>query len=269
MANGPNNYNASYSPVMGDRFETVLYWDAEPQAQYYYVYRETSRIKVEAPFTYKNDAGTSVIVFHDLFAWHIAQALDVFYWVSWAYIDPLTGQEVESDKTGPLYHLHPFALHLIEEAQALIGDDLRRVDGDQESVFGQVSLYNYKIAIHQAIEDINSEPTPTHFSFGSFPRNWLNLLTKGTIYYIMPKLYLLETAKTMTFNDQGQQWSPPELKAALKDIWDFWKEDYKENKKTIKQNVRPGPAAVGSLRALYISPQFMKFRHLSSGRPFF
>ena len=267
---GPKNIQAEVAPMMGDKFIVKLYWDEVPGVAYYNIYRETMPMSYMPPFNMAQfgGQGNNQIVFNDVLSWFSGQALDVFYWVSYVIYDPITGLPIESDKTGPITNIHPKTLRVIEETQAIIADDLRTtgVDG---SVYGQVSLYNYKIAAHQALSDINSEPTPTNFNFGTYPGNWFNLLTMGTLYYVLPKILILETAKTMQFNDQGQQWNPPDMAKLFKDLLDFYRDAFDKRKEKIKQNVRPGPIAVGSLRALYVSPQFLKFRHLDQGRPYF
>jgi hypothetical protein len=267
---GPTNFQAECSSMMGDRFNIKLYWDAVPGAAYYYLYRETNRKKITPPYDYGifQELGTQQLLYNDVYAWHTAHSLDIFYWVSSVTLDPYTGLEIESQKSGPLTNIHPKTLRVIEEAKALVADDLRTIDKDG-SVYGQVSLYNYKIAAHQALSDVNAEPTPTRLSFGEYPETWFNLLTLGTLYYILPKIEILETAKTMTFTDQGQNWNPPNMAEMFTKLREFYKEAYDQRRVKIKQNVRPHPLAVGSMKALYISPQFLKFRNIESGRPYF
>ena len=266
----PQNFQAEVAPVMGDRFEIKLYWDAVPGADYYKVYRETMMFEVHPPYDTGSfgDSGPKQILCNDTISWFQGQALDIFYWVSAIRIDPLTKLPIESEKSGPLTNIHPFCLRVVEQARCSVADDLKTLNVDG-SVYGQVSLYNYKIAAHQALSDINAEPTPSNFTFGSYPRNWHNLLTLGTIYYILPKLMILETAKTMQFNDQGQTWTPPNMADLFSKLLEHYEKAFETRRKAIKQNIRPGPLAVGSLRALYVSPQFLKFRHLDVGRPYF
>jgi hypothetical protein len=172
---------------------------------------------------------------------------------------------------GALTNLHPKGVRFIEEARALIGDDLRVFNDKSDTILEQVSVYNYKIAMDNALSDIASTPTPTpYLNYGNFPMEWKNLIVIGTLVFLLPRLILFEQAKQMKFASDGREWTPPDLSGVLKETLNMYKEMYNERKIAIKHNVRPHPKAIGSLRALFISPQLLKWRHLpDSSRPFF
>lgn len=165
--------------------------------------------------------------------------------------------------------MHPFGLRVIEEARAMIGDDLRMFNDKLKKVSEQISIYNYKIAMDQALSTINATPTFTSYTYGNIPDEFKSLLTMGTLINVLPKLILLEKAKAMSFEDQGQSWTPPDLSAAFESRLKDLKEDFNNLRKEIKHNIRPIPRAVGSLKALFISPQMLKWRHVPTGRNFF
>lgn len=267
----PANLDATYEAAVGDKFNVIVYWDAVPGANGYRLYRDTSVFEVLPPFKTRVIDGKERIIYKDLNAWSSATPLDIFYWVS-AVIRDENGLLIEeSPLTGAITNLHPKGVRFIEEARALIGDDLRVFNDKSDTVLEQISVYNYKIAMDNALSDIASTPTPTpYLTYANFPMEWKNLIVLGTLVFILPRLILFEQAKQMRFEDTGKNWTPPDLSGVLKEMLNTYKEMYNERKIAIKHNVRPFPKAVGSLRALMISPQLLKWRHLpDQGRPFF
>lgn len=273
----PEMVKGSYEPIIYDRFSTNIMWTAIPGATSYRVFRDMAEYAVEAPFNMIYDAETQrdLIVWRDTNAWSNAQPLDSFYWVCGVANDA-TGGLIQGELSDACTLLHPFALRCIEEARSMIADDFR-IFGAQatenpnvlQTTMEQVSAYNYKIALDQAVSDINSTPTPTNYGYGNFPGIWKNLATMGSLVYMLPRLIIFEQAKQMRFQDQGQEWTPPDISGILEKLKDMYKEMYDDRRIAIKHNVRPTPKAIGSLRALFISPQLLKFRHIPSGRPYF
>jgi hypothetical protein len=269
----PTNLGADYEELARDRFCVTLWWEPVPTADHYLVYRDTDVRTISAPYDMKTIEGKEMIVFRDVEAWHAGQSLDLFYWVSAvaASTDPVTNivTYTEGTKTDALTNLHPFGLRVIEEARSLIGDDLRIFNDANKTVKEQISIYNYKIAMDQALNKVNGTPTFTEFTYGTIPHTLKHLLTIGTLVYVLPKLILLEKAKATAFDDQGQSWTPPDLSSALEKQLDDYRTDFNEYSKEVKHNMRPYPMSVGSLRALFISPQMLKWRNVPTGRNFF
>lgn len=271
----PTTLIGGYEPLAFDRFSANIMWSPVPGAAKYKLYRDLNTIVIDASavetINYENQ---DLLIYRDTTAWTTSQPLDVFFWVSALELDATAvpyPTYVEGELSDALTHLHPFAIRIIEECRSMIGDDFR-IFGDANpagNCVEQVSAYNYKIALDQALMDINSSPTPTNFHYGNFPHTWKNLLSIGTLVWMLPRLILFEKAKAMQFQDQGQEWSPPDLSEALKLLQDMYKTMYDERRITIKHNVRPLPKAIGSLRALFISPQLLKWRHVPTGRPYF
>jgi len=268
----PTNTGATYEQLARDQFAVSLWWEPVPGAAYYKIYRDTDVLQVDPPYTYKTVEGKQFIVYRDVEAWFAGQSLDLFYWFS--AVENVTGSDgtvtpTEGTISDALTNLHPFGLRIVEEARSIIGDDLRIFNDANSTIKEQISIYNYKIAMDQALNTINSTPTFSTFTYGSVPHQLKSLLTIGTLVYVLPKLILLEKAKAMKFADQGQEWTPPELVDALEKNLTEWRKEFNENRREIKHNMRPAPMAVGSLRALFISPQMLKWRHVPSGRNFF
>ena len=270
----PQNLQADFYAYAADRFGIQLWWDPVPGAAYYNVYRDNDKIEVRPDattglFTYDKRNATQMITYRDAEAWFAGQSLDLFFWVSAVEQDPVTNQFVEGELSSAITNLHPFALRCIELGRSTIGDDLQIFNDTSSTVKEQISIYNYKCAMDMSISQINQTPTTTTFQYGNFPHQWTNLLVLGTLVHVLPKLILLEQAKQMKFADQGQEWTPPPLVEALKDLRKEFKEDFNDMRKEIKHNVRPSAMGVGSLHALFISPQLMKWRHVPTGRNFF
>jgi hypothetical protein len=273
----PTNFDADYEAIAGDQFCVTTYWEPVPGAHHYIVYRDQNSQEVYPAGTVGQTAffseitrnGAQMLAYRDTEAWFAGQSLDLFYWVRAIELDPITNLYVDGDLSDAITNLHPFGLRIIEEARSIIGDDIRMFNEQKAEVAQQVSIYNWKLAMDQALSAVNMTPTFTTHSYGTFPFIWKNLLTLGTLYYILPKLILLEKAKSMSFNDQGQEWTPPDISAALEKLRDDIKTDFNDLRKEIKHNVRPTPLGVGSLRALFISPQLLKWRHVPTGRNFF
>jgi len=268
----PTNLLADYEQLAQDKFCVTLGWEPVEGAHHYKLFRDTDVLEIEAPFQYKTVEGKQFIIYRDVEAWFAGQSLDLFYWV--AAVEALTGSSgaityEDGTLSDAITNLHPFGLRVIEEARSLIGDDLRIFNDKAGTVKEQISIYNYKIAMDQAMNKINSTPTWTEYTYGTIPHQFKNLLTIGTLSYVLPKLILLEKAKAMQFSDQGQQWTPPDLSAAFEKMLDDYRKDFDDMRKEIKHNVRPYPVAVGSLRALFMSPQMLKWRHVPTGRNFF
>jgi len=268
----PTNFDADYETLSRDRLCVTLWWEEDPRAAYYRLYRDTDVREIHPPYEYKTVDGKKFIVYRDVEAWSAGQALDLFYWVAAVEnIAPSGSPPIyqEGALSDALTNLHPFGLRVIEEARSMIGDDLRIFNDKMSKVKEQISIYNYKIAMDQALSAINSTPTFTSYTYGSIPYEFKHLLTLGTLVNVLPKLILLEKAKAMQFEDQGQQWTPPDLSAAFETRLKELKEDFNTLRKEIKHNVRPIPRGVGSLKALFISPQMLKWRHVPTGRNFF
>ena len=268
----PTNFDAKYEAIAKDRVILTLFWDPVPGADAYYLYRDDTKLTISPNvdtgiFDVMTVEGQDRIVFRDLRSWDHAASLDLFYWVSAA--QNVNDVLVEGTKTDPITNVHPFAIRTIEEVRVFLADDFEKI-ANNKSIYEQLSTYQYKIAMDAALSEIAATPTPTPgLHYGNFPKEWKFLLILGTILYIIPRLELLETAKQMTFSDQGQSFTPPDLSAKFAVIRDHYKTLFSERTVAIKHNVRPSPMAVGSLRALFLSPQLLKFRHLQSGRPYF
>lgn len=268
----PTNLDATYEAITKDRVILTVYWDPLPGAVQYNLYRDEAKIDVlpdpiTGEFELLNVEGRDRIVHRDIRSWDQGQSLDLFYWVSG--VENVNGSLIEGEKAGPITNVHPFAIRTIEEVRTFLADDLEKVLSNK-SIYEQLSTYHYKIAMDAALSEIAATPTPTPtLTYGNFPKNWKFLLILGTIVYVLPRIELLETAKQMQFSDQGQGWTPPDLSAKFAALRDHYNTMFKEKTAAIKHNVRPGPVGVGSLRALFLSPQLLKFRHLQSGRPYF
>lgn len=270
----PKNFEADYAPISQDRFTIELTWDPVPGAVYYNLYRDLDKIEVRPDavtglYQYKTVGGQQQIVYRDADAWFYGNSLDLFFWVAAVEQDPNTLEFIEGTMSEAITNLHPFALRAVELARASLGDDLRIFNEDQSKVAEQISIYNYKLAADRALSAINQTPTFTTYSFGNFPHIWQDLLIQGTLVKVLPKIILLEQAKSMKFTDQGQDWAPPDISGALKELLKTWNEDFNSTRKEVKHNVRPHGMGVGSLHALFISPQLLKWRHVPTGRNFF
>lgn len=267
----PANFDADYKAVMKDSVSIILWWDPVPGASFYRLYRDGSVLAdVKPPYTLITKDSQQKISYVDNTAWFGATPLDIFYWVAAVEVDQ-NNNEIEGELAGALTNLHPKAVRYIEEAKSFIGDDLRVFNDKSNTVLEQVSIYNYKIAMDNALADIASTPTPTpYLNYANFPPSWKNLLILGTLVFVLPRLILFEQAKQMKFSSDGREWTPPDLSGVLKEMLNMYKEMYNERKIAIKHNVRPHPRAIGSLRALYVAPQLLKWRHVpDSARPFF
>jgi len=268
----PTDFTGTYEPLAYDRFSANLLWTPVDGADEYWIYRDLDKIVVEPPFETTVYNNQEYVIYRDTAAWTNAQPLDCFFWVQAVEGPDATGNYEEGDQTDALSLIHPFVIRIIEEARSMIGDDFRifgNIASTGTDLLEQVSAYNYKVAVEQALSDINSTPTPTAYNYGTFPAMWKNLITVGTLVWMLPRLILFEKAKAMQFQDQGQEWTPPDLSESLKGLLDMYKDIYDDRRVAIKHNVRPMPKAVGSLRALFISPQLLKWRHVPTGRPYF
>lgn len=270
----PQNLQADYYAFASDRFGVQLFWEPVPGAAYYNVYRDNDKFEVRPDQTTGNfeiidHNGLRMITHRDGEAWYAGQSLDLFFWVAAVAYDPATNAYTEGEISDAITNLHPFALRTIELTRSMIGDDLQIFNDKSGVVKEQMSIYNYKCAVDISLSAINQTPTATTFQYGSYPHQWQNLLVQGTLYYALPKLILLEQAKQMKFADQGQEWTPPDLVVALKELRKEIGEDFNAMRKEVKHNVLPHGMGVGSMHALFISPQLMKWRHVPSGRNFF
>jgi hypothetical protein len=261
----PQNLGVRYEAISGDAVLLTVYWDPVPGTSYYYVYRDDQRFRVDTPDVITVD-GTDRLAYRDTLAWNQGQSLDLFYWVSAVDING-----VEGEKSDVLTNVHPFVIQTIEKARSVLADDMARFLGKQNcsSVYEQVSTFSYKIAMDLAMGDINSEPTPTGFNYANFPKNWQTLLVLGTICWIIPRINILEAAKAIQFQDQGQQWTPPQLREMFEKLLDYFRSIYDERRTRIKRNIVPGPRGIGSSKALHLAPNFIKWRHVQANRPYF
>jgi len=262
-----SNLTATYEAVAGDQFCVTVCWEEVPNAAYYTLYRDLDCIQIDPPFDYKTINGTKMVCYRDTEAWNGGQHLDLFYWVS--ATEDVAGVLVEGELSDSITNVHPYGLRVIEITRASLGDDLRIFNDQTAKVGEQISIYNYKLAMDRAKSAINATPTKSAYGYGNFPEIWTDLLVQGTIVKVLPKLILLEQAKQHKMDDQGQSWTPPELAAALKDFLTMEEKAFNEYRKEIKHNERPAPRAVGSLRALFVSPQMHQWRHVAVGRNFF
>jgi len=265
----PQNLDSTYEARVGDKFCVSIAWDPVPGAVAYMVYRDTHSMLYVPPFeTLHINDGVAKVVFRDTLAWTQGESLDLFYWVAALESDG-NGGYIAGELSDALTNIQPFCLRIVEEARSTLGDDLRIFNDESSKVSEQISVYNYKIACDLALSDINSIPTPTNYGYGTFPQKWHSLLVTGTLVWILPRLILFEQAKQMKFGDEGKEWTPPDLSAVLEKMRDMYKDLYEPRKEAIKHNVKPMPRAVGSLKALFISPQMLKWRHVPTGRPSF
>jgi hypothetical protein len=73
---------------------------------------------------------------------------------------------------------------------------------------------------------------------------------------------LIERGREFQINDNGVTFQPPGVSEILMTQYSTEYTHWESDVRLIKQNMKPSPLGLGTLRPLAASPQFLRLRHL-------
>jgi len=121
-----------------------------------------------------------------------------------------------------------------------------------------------------ALDSFNMIPHFTEFTFEDtdFFNIFGEIIVRFALVYALASKALIERGREFQINDNGVTFQPPGVSDILQtqysNEYNMWKDDVR----LIKQNMKPSPLGLGTLRPLASSPQFARLRHLRSKRIF-
>lgn len=115
-----------------------------------------------------------------------------------------------------------------------------------------------------ALDTFNMIPHFTQFTFDDteFFNIFGEIIVRHALVYALASKALIERGREFQINDNGVTFTPPGVSDILNtqysNEYNMWKDDVR----LIKQNMKPSPLGLGTLRPLAASPQLMRLRHL-------
>jgi len=115
-----------------------------------------------------------------------------------------------------------------------------------------------------SLSAFNEIPFFTFFSFEDTPiiDQFHNVLVEGATLMALASKALIERGREFQITDNGVNFTPPSIAEMLNTQYSTLLNNYFEKLKFIKNNMRPAPFGVGTLRPLNASPSLMRLRFL-------
>ena len=115
-----------------------------------------------------------------------------------------------------------------------------------------------------SLSTFNSEPHFTSYSFADPPITdiFLDIIIQGAVLLGLAAQALIEKGREFSITDSGLTYMPPAISEILNTQYNSQLADYKDKLKKIKNNLKPGPRAIGSWRPITSAPAFTRLRHL-------
>ncbi len=119
-----------------------------------------------------------------------------------------------------------------------------------------------------ALETFNAEPTFTFFSWedNSIIENFGSVIVQGAVVYALGAQALVEKGRELTITDNGISFTPPQVSDLLNTQYTTEFTNWIEMVKRVKQNMKPNPTGLGTLRPLSAAPQVLRLRWLRARR---
>lgn len=92
------------------------------------------------------------------------------------------------------------------------------------------------------------------------------IIVRFALIYALASKALIERGREFQINDNGVSFQPPGVSDVLMTQYSSEYQHWESDVRLIKQNMKPGPLGLGTLRPLAASPQFMRLRHLRERR---
>lgn len=110
----------------------------------------------------------------------------------------------------------------------------------------------------------NEIPHFTLFTFDdtSIIELFFDVLVQGALYQALGAQALIERGREFQITDQGVGFTPPSVSELLNSQYQKEMDNWYDKIKMIKQNMKPSPIGMGTLRPLAVSPQINRLRHL-------
>ena len=138
-------------------------------------------------------------------------------------------------------------------------------DGTRCDVFDQDDLIEFICA---GLSEFNATPTITGFNFAdqAVYTTFKDVITTGAMLQAWYGQSILEAGKEWTVTDNGVTINPPQISAAITNIYNSQLSDYRAKLKEIKRNLRPSPRGMGAGSILVNNPAAARLRHRSENR---
>jgi hypothetical protein len=122
--------------------------------------------------------------------------------------------------------------------------------------------------LESSLSEFNSIPHFTDFTFCDdvISGRFAHLIVEGAAIYAMAAQMLIESGRELTINDNGIQFTPPQLSNALNNELSQFLASHREQVKYVKTSIKPRPIGYGSFRVMAVSPNFARLRHLRERR---
>jgi hypothetical protein len=119
-----------------------------------------------------------------------------------------------------------------------------------------------------ALDAFNMIPHFTEFTFEDtdFFGMFGEIIVRFALIYALSSKALIERGREFQINDNGVTFQPPGVSDILMTQYSSEYQHWESDIRLIKQNMKPGPAGLGTLRPLAASPQYLRLRHLRSRR---
>lgn len=119
-----------------------------------------------------------------------------------------------------------------------------------------------------SLSDFNQTPIFTSFTFEDTPiiELFFDILIRGATIYALASKALIEKGREFTISDNGLSFNPPSVSDLLNSQYGTVLQNYFEQLKYIKNNMRPAPSGLGTWSVSSTNPQYRKLRHLRERR---
>jgi len=156
---------------------------------------------------------------------------------------------------------------LNSSGKALVKDD----EGNEQLVDCDIytipQLVTFMIA---GMSAFNMIPHFTEYTFddSEFLNLFGEIVVRHALIYALASKALIERGREFQITDNGVAFQPPGVSDILNTQYGAEYTHWESDIKLIKQNMKPAPTGLGTLRPLAASPQFMRLRHLRAKRIF-
>ena len=132
-------------------------------------------------------------------------------------------------------------------------------------VFSVATLTTF---IATSLTDFNLVPYFTYFTFEDTDiiDEFHQIIVEGAAIQALASQALIERGREYQITDNGISFAPPSVAEMLNTQYGTMLNHYYDKLKYVKNSMRPAPKALGTLRPLAASPQYLRLRHRRAGR---